>query len=80
MPETMLLRRLLLLELKFQRSWRRIGTRTLRVEAEKRSEFEVCPRCATASSSVYDHRTVAVRDSPLRDLSVRRPAAAHAAH
>jgi transposase len=71
MPETMLLRRLLLPELKFQRSWRRIGTRTLRVEAEKRSEFEVCPRCATASSSVYDHRTVAVRDSPLRDLSVR---------
>jgi transposase len=71
MPETMLLRRLLLPELKFQRSWRKIGTRTLRVEAEKESDLEVCPRCATASSSVYDHRIVGVRDSPLRDLTVR---------
>jgi transposase len=71
MPETMLLRRLLLPELKFQRSWRKIGTGTLGVEAEKQSEFEVCPRCATPSTSVYDHRTVTVRDSPLRDLAVR---------
>ena len=71
MPETMLLRRLLLPELKFRRSWRKPGTGTLGVEAEKQSELEVCPRCATPSKSVYDHRTVAVRDSPLRDLAVR---------
>jgi len=49
MPETMLLRRLLLPELKFQRSWRKIGTGTLGVEAEKQSDLEVCPRCATPS-------------------------------
>lgn len=71
MPETMLLRRLLLPELKFRRSWRKPGTVTLGVEVEKESAFEVCPRCATASSSVYDHRVVKVRDEPLRDLAVR---------
>jgi transposase len=71
MPETMLLRRLLLPELKFVRSWRRPGTKTVGVEAEKVSEMEVCPRCATKSSSVYDHRDVTVRDAPLRDMGVR---------
>lgn len=71
MPETMLLRRLLLPELKFERSWRRPGTKTVGVEAEKVSETEVCPRCATASTSVYDHRVVTVRDAPLRDMGVR---------
>ena len=71
MPETMLLRRLLLPELKFKRSWRKPGTVTLGVEVEKESAFEVCPRCATASHSVYDHRVVKVRDEPLRDLAVR---------
>jgi transposase len=34
--------------------------------AEKVSAFEVCPRCATPSSSVYDHRSVRLRDDPLR--------------
>jgi len=71
MPETMLLRQLLLPELKFQRSWHKPGTRTLAVEAEKQSKFEVCPRCAQPSTSVYDHRTVVVRDSPMRALAVR---------
>lgn len=71
MPETMLLRRLLLPELKLTRSWKRPGTRTLVVEAEKVAAMEVCPRCATASTSIYDHRTVTVRDTPLRDVGVR---------
>ncbi len=71
MPETMLLRRLLLPELKFRRSWRKPGTATLAVEAEKQSAFEVCPRCATASGSVYDRRIVRLRDAPMRDLAVR---------
>jgi transposase len=71
MPETMLLRRMLLPELKLQRSWRKPGTATLGLEAEKQSEMEVCPRCATPSRSVYDHRFVRLRDSPLRDLAVR---------
>ena len=71
MPETMLLRQVLLPELKFERSWRRPGTATVGVEATKVSEVEVCPRCATPSRAIYDRRTVAVRDSPLRDKTVR---------
>ena len=35
--------------------------------AEKTSAFEVCPRCATLSRSVYDHRWVKLRDDPIRD-------------
>jgi transposase len=34
--------------------------------AKKESVFEVCPKCATPSSSVYDHRWVRLRDDPLR--------------
>lgn len=33
---------------------------------EKISELEVCPRCASPSRSVYDHRWSTVRDEPLR--------------
>ncbi|HVU34052.1 MAG TPA: hypothetical protein VHE61_11495, partial [Opitutaceae bacterium] len=62
MPETMLLRRLLLPELKFTRSYRKPGTATLAVEAEKQSDLEVCPRCATPSRAVYDRRVVRLRD------------------
>jgi transposase len=71
MPETMLLRRLLLPELKLKTSWQKPGTRTVVMEAEKASMMEVCPRCATASTSVYDHRTVRVRDTPVRGMAVR---------
>ena len=34
--------------------------------AEKESELEVCPRCATGSRSVYDRRWVRLKDEPLR--------------
>jgi transposase len=34
--------------------------------AEKVSTMEVCPRCATPSTSVYDHRWVRLKDDPLR--------------
>jgi transposase len=34
--------------------------------AEKESELEVCPRCATPSRSVYDRRWVRLKDEPLR--------------
>jgi transposase len=33
---------------------------------EKASELEVCPRCASPSRSVYDHRWVSIRDEPVR--------------
>jgi transposase len=34
--------------------------------AEKVSEFEVCPKCATPCRSVYDTRWVKLRDDPIR--------------
>lgn len=37
---------------------------------ETTSRFEVCPRCACKSSSVYDHRAVRVRDTPVRTRQV----------
>ena len=37
---------------------------------EKASSFEVCPRCATPSKSVYDRRQVRVHDAPIRDKDV----------
>lgn len=37
--------------------------------AAKRSEMEVCPRCAEPSRSVYDHRWVKLKDDPLRTRS-----------
>lgn len=33
---------------------------------EKVSDLEVCPKCATPSRSVYDHRWVRIRDEPIR--------------
>lgn len=41
------------------------------VQAKKTSQVEVCPKCATPSSSIYDHRIVRLRDAPLRGQSVR---------
>jgi len=38
--------------------------------ARKKSLQEVCPRCATLSQSIYDHRTVKVKDAPLRDKMI----------
>lgn len=37
---------------------------------EKKSAFEVCPKCATPSHSTYDHRTIQVKDSPVRGRAV----------
>jgi transposase len=33
---------------------------------EKSSAMEVCPKCATPSQSIYDHRSVVIKDAPIR--------------
>lgn len=38
--------------------------------AEKRSTFEVCPKCATKSGTIYDHRFVNIHDQPIRDKDI----------
>ena len=64
MPESSLIKFFILPELKFIRS-----EGVSRIFCEKTSSFEVCPRCATPSHSVYDHRWVKLKDAPLRQLN-----------
>jgi transposase len=70
MPDSSLIRTLLLPELSLI-TFRRIpDTRVVEVVAAKRTEIEICPRCATPSSTGYDRRRVRVRDAPFRSLQV----------
>ena len=41
------------------------------IECIKVSEFEVCPHCATKTSSIYDHRITSPRDEHIRDKLVQ---------
>lgn len=65
-----LARFVLLPELKLT-AWKQDAIASSVVQARKTSKFEVCPKCATPSSSVYDHRIVTVKDAPVRGNSVR---------
>lgn len=69
MPIHHLLRQIGLPEVKVLES--RSGPKGIWLIAEKvRSEKEICTRCGQQSSSVYDHRTVTVRDEPIRQAQV----------
>ena len=65
MPPDSLTRYLLLPELRLLEN-RKSETGGVLLFAEKVSEFEVCPKCATPSGSVYDHRWTKVKDDPIR--------------
>lgn len=41
-----------------------------RLLAEKRSPGEVCTRCASFSSSIYDRRSISVKDAPIRGVFI----------
>ena len=59
---------LLLPELRFvKESYKK---KMMYIECIKVSEFEVCPHCATKSSSIYDHRYTSPRDESLRKKRV----------
>jgi transposase len=47
------------------------GKGHLRFVCEKKSDAEVCPKCATLSQTIYDRRKVSVKDDPIRGQSVR---------
>ncbi len=70
MPADRLTRFTLLPELKLEGMHSEDGKYAVFI-ADKVSEFEVCPRCATVSRSVYDHRVVAIKDAPIREKNVR---------
>ena len=41
------------------------------LEVKKNTLYEVCPKCATISYKIYDHRRVFIKDSPLRHKNVK---------
>lgn len=43
---------------------------TLRLHCKKTSKAEVCPKCATLSTTCYDKREVSIKDTPIRDKMV----------
>ena len=51
-------------------AWKQSSLSESTVQARKHSLTEVCPKCATASSSVYDSRIVKLRDAPIRGRGV----------
>lgn len=61
---------ILLPELKLT-AWKKDQIASSVVQAKKTSEFEVCPKCATKSAVVYDHRVVRLKDAPVRGNSIR---------
>lgn len=65
MPYQHLIQTFLLPELKFSHSYKS-GIADFTVVATKRSQFEVCPKCATPSSKVHDRRTITLKDAPIR--------------
>ncbi len=65
MPPESLSRYLLLPELRLLEN-RKSEAGGVLLFAEKVSEFEVCPKCATPCRSVYDTRWVKLRDDPIR--------------
>jgi len=68
MAEDSFTRYLLLPELRLleTRAYGKDGLGGTELLAEKVSEMEVCPHCATPSTSVYDRRWVRLKDEPLR--------------
>jgi transposase len=56
-------------EVKFIKK-RNLENHVIQFEAYKMSTFEVCPKCATKSSKIYDHVYVNIKDTPIRDKVV----------
>lgn len=65
MPRNTLTNFILLPELKLVQSYKESKS-TGRIECEKVAKVEYCHRCAKPSSTTYDHRTVRVKDAPIR--------------
>lgn len=70
MSESRLARFTLLPDLKID-AVLKAGANLMLIKAHKSSSFEVCTRCATPSSRVYDRRIVEITDAPLRNKQVR---------
>lgn len=70
MPDSNLIRTLLLPELSLVSFKRGRDNRVIEVVATKDAKVEYCPQCATPSTSTYDHRRVRLKDEPFRTFQV----------
>jgi len=68
MSEKRVAQRLLLPDLRFVKEV--VKRKTKIIHCEKDSEFEVCPKCATKCSTIYDHVSVTIHDAPIRNQNV----------
>lgn len=50
--------------------WHRDRAGNQHVWCEKKSLFEVCPKCASPSKTIYDHRWVKLHDQPIRSVQI----------
>ncbi len=64
MPFKKLAQNFLLPELKVKHACRS-SIRGILVQSTKESKFEVCPKCATKSTTVHDRRKIKVKDAPM---------------
>jgi len=69
MSESRITQSLLLPDLRYVNH--KVSNKVRYIECIKVSKFEVCPKCATKSSSVYDHRIVKPKDEPIRNYQAR---------
>jgi len=70
MPDTSLIRTLLLPEISLLHFRKIPDSRVIEVLAKKEPKPEYCPRCATPSTTTYDTRRVKLKDEPLRTQQV----------
>ncbi len=66
MPASSLAQGLLLPELRLLETRDPWGSGVMELTVEKTSPMEVCPKCATPSTSIYDRRYARIRDSNIR--------------
>ena len=52
-------------------AWKQSSLSMSTAQAKKTSKMEVCPKCASPSTSIYDHRIVSVKDAMIRGNAVR---------
>ena len=71
MPEAKLAQLALLPELRLLNYFRYTSATQHLVAEKRRPKQEICPKCATPSSSFYDKRWVLVRDEPLRGIDTK---------
>ena len=68
MSEKRITQQLLLPDLRYVKTFKTKTRQT--IYCEKTSPFEVCPKCASQCSSIYDHVEVQVRDAPIRNKNI----------